>query len=174
MTAAHRAGDQRLVAETPEAPWLPPGSTAEVWAGADCDTPDPSIIVRLLITRLGDETEFFCVPTPKGPDLPTRFLGPGAERSSADDGLRHLQQETVDDAESSTRCVGFVRNVVPHPDGDYPHPTPDAYVPVFAAERAHPVVPGEWFTLDSAPTALHGRHWWPIVRRYLEAAGAGH
>ncbi|WP_291525746.1 NUDIX hydrolase [Branchiibius sp. NY16-3462-2] len=147
-----------LVASTPEASWLPSGSTAEVWVGQDCPTPSPAIIVRLLLLR--GET-FFCVSSPKGLDLPTLFLGSGAERLTATEGLRQLLQRTLSQPDVAVRCVGYVRNVAPEPDADYPHPTPDAYVPVFAVDDAvKPVVPGEWIGVHAN---LNERHWWPIA-----------
>ena len=68
-------GDQ-LVASTPDAPWLPPGSTAEVWACNSTASPEPAIVVRLLLTRvISDcEPELFCVEAAKGLDLHTFTL----------------------------------------------------------------------------------------------------
>ena len=63
---------------------------------------------------------------------------------------------------------GYIRNVVPSPDGSYLHPTPYAHVPVFEpTEPVDPVVDGRWLTLDSARADLSIRHWWPIVEHRL-------
>jgi hypothetical protein len=163
--------EAQLIATTPEAPWLPPGSSAEVWVGEGCAAAEPVIIVRLLLTRrnASDSAEFFCVPTARGLDLPTRFLGVDSERERASDGLARLVHEVLGLSEVATRCVGYVRNVVPAPDGEYPHPTPRAHVPVFVpvTADAQPVMDGEWVALDRGRTELEARHWWPIVEHYL-------
>lgn len=165
--------DEHLVATTPEAPWLPPGSSAEVWAGEDCAPAEPVIIVRLLLSKRGPSghPEFFCVPTGRGLDLPTRFLGAGDDRALPSEGLALLAHDVLGRSEISTRCVGYVRNVVPTPTDGYPHPTPWAHVPVFVtAEATRPVVDGEWITLDRARAGLTTRHWWRIVERHLNPA----
>ncbi|GAB3580712.1 class I SAM-dependent methyltransferase [Calidifontibacter terrae] len=153
------------VAETPDAPWLPPGSTAYVRAGDALTAPTPAIIVRVLLT--GADRQFFCVATEKGLDLPTLFLGPEGERLSLTDGLDLLTTRTVGSPDDTATCIGWVHNQVPHPDGTYPHPIPDAYVPVFRLADREPVVPGEWVTLDEGRPALQARHWWPIVDHHL-------
>lgn len=162
------ASERRIVC-IDNAPWLPPGSAAEVWVGDEC-APDPSIIVRLLLTATNDlgARTFFCVPTPKGLDLPTLFLGRDADRMSVGAGLAQLQRATLDDEGHTPRCIGYVRNVVPSPDASYPHPTPYAHVPVFLAhEGTMPTVGGQWVTIDQAREDLAVRHWWPIVVNHL-------
>lgn len=165
--------DEHLIATTPRAPWLPPGSSAEVWAGDDCAVAVPAIIVRLLLTKwpaYGDP-RFFCVPTAKGLDLPTRLLGSDQERGRPSAGLAPLLYDVFGGSEVVTRCVGYVRNVVPHPDTDYPHPTPWAHVPVFVAmDAVEPIVDGEWITLERGRRELRPRHWWPIVDNHLTTA----
>ena len=165
--------DERLIATTQEAAWLPPGSSAEVWAGEDCAVAEPAIIVRLLLTKRGSSgrPEFFCLPTAKGLDLPTRFLGSGHERALPSEGLALLADDVLGNSEVATRCAGYVRNVVPTPTDDYPHPTPWAHVPVFlVVGAAEPVVAGEWITLNRARVELTTRHWWPIVEHHLNKA----
>lgn len=160
----------RRIVSTENAPWLPPGSCAEVWAGDDCRAPEPSIIVRLLLTSADADARrtFFCVLTPKGPDLPTLFLGRGPERMSLDAGLAELQRRTLGREGLQLRCVGYVRNVVPSPDASYPHPTPHAHVPVFVApEGTTPAVEGRWVAQEHARGELDSRHWWPIVAEHL-------
>jgi hypothetical protein len=165
--------DERLIATTPSAPWLPAGSTAEVWAGADCAVPEPCIIVRLLLFRRGDpgDVEFFCVSAHSGLDLPTLPLGSGSGRLRAGEGVARLVEQMLGRPVVAYRCIGYVRNVVPHADADYPHPTPWAHVPVFTVgEGGEPVVEGMWVTLGSARPDLSVRHWWPIVEHHLTAA----
>ncbi|GAB2570469.1 hypothetical protein Aab01nite_06000 [Paractinoplanes abujensis] len=150
----------RLVRTVPGAPWLPAGSTAEVWAGEDLDIPRPAVIVRLLLTRAPGE--IFCVPTPRGPDLPTTVLGTVHRWQAGVAGLCrvHLGSEVA------TRCVGYVRNIVPEPDETYRLPVPDANVLVFTP-RTEPPEPdgtlGAWVGRDEAPALLGQRHWWPIA-----------
>ncbi|GIG55657.1 hypothetical protein Lfu02_00290 [Longispora fulva] len=163
--------NERLIALVPDAPWLPAGSTAEVWAGTRCGVPEPCVIVRLLLARVSSPgtVEFFCVPTHRGLDLPTLFLGSGPDRMAVPDGLAQLATATLGRADVETGCVGYVRNVVPRPDTAYPHPTPWAHVPVFAViDDADPVVEGSWITLDAARPSLNARHWWTVVEHHLE------
>lgn len=164
------AGSMRLVASTPEAPWLPPGSTAAVYSGTAARAPEPAIIVRLLVAP---DDRFFCVRTEKGLDLPTLFLGRGGDRISAAEGLRHLAEEVLGSSHVCATCAGWVHNLVRHPDEDYPHPTPDAYVPVFRVADQRPVVEGEWVSLEQARPTLGTRHWWPIVEAHLSPPVAG-
>ncbi|GAA1478640.1 hypothetical protein GCM10009623_30860 [Nocardioides aestuarii] len=163
-----------LVTSTPAAPWLSDGSTAEVWAGTAVEVPDPCIIVSLLLPRTTSEGHrFFCVPTARGLDLPTKPLGPGPGRVSVDEGLAQLVVQTLGHADVDLACVGYVRNVVPVPDATYPHPTPWAHVPVFEPTvEVDPVVTGSWVSLDDARPELRARHWRPIVEHRLEASAA--
>lgn len=165
----------RLIFRTPDAPWLPPGSEAEVWAGGVNSLPQPTIIVRLLVTRRSDQgrSNFFCVPSAKGLDLPTRFLNPEHERLHPLSAAAQLLGEVLGSEDVGMRCVGYVRNVVPIPDANYKHPTPFAHVAVLALESsADPIVTGEWVDLETARDSLTPRHWWPIVEHHLSAPGS--
>ncbi|MER7072225.1 NUDIX hydrolase [Terrabacter sp. NPDC000476] len=172
----------RRIATTEGASWLPPGSDAEVWVGPLDEPPMPTIIVRLLLVRAeGDgPSTFFTVPTPRGPDLPTRRLPDDSGREGVRDAVLRLTHEVLGRVGAAPRCVGFVRNVVRQPDAAYPHPTPWAHVPVFALDAAEaggePVVDGRWLDLDTARPAVAARHWWPIARHLIggrdTAAGA--
>jgi hypothetical protein len=162
----------RLLVTTSGAPWLPPGGDAEVWVGDDVPLPEPTIIVRLLLARRpdGGPARFFCVPGAKGLDLPTRHLEPGPERADPSLGVARLVAEVLGAAsDTSTRCIGFVRNVVRVPDATCPHPVPWAHVPVLAVsgDPAAPVVAGEWVDVASARAGLGARHWWPIVEHHF-------
>ncbi|GAB3867097.1 hypothetical protein GCM10028801_40350 [Nocardioides maradonensis] len=156
----------RLLSSVVDAPWLPAGSTAQAWVGEGCPVPEPVIIVRLLLTRGGaDGPELFTVPTERGADLPTLRLGAGTGWAA---GLAELALRVHGRPGSAHRCIGYIRNVVPTPDADYPHATPWAHVPVFAPlERVEPVVEGEWVSLRSGRAGLGARHWWPIVEHHL-------
>jgi hypothetical protein len=143
----------RLVASTPNAPWLPPGST------------------RLLLTRVvsGCEPAIFCVEAAKGLDLPTRFLGGDNGWSAPTAGVDDLSQDILGGV-VPTRCVGYVRNVVPAPDETYTYPTPHVHVPVFVpTSPTEPVAPGEWVSLSKGRDELTARHWWPVAEWFLSS-----
>jgi hypothetical protein len=162
--------DARQIANVLDAPWLPPGSSAEVWVGDDCRAPHPAIVTRLLLLKRNSsgELEFFCVPTPKGPNLPTRYLFTGTDRESSPEGASSLMCEVFGRADLPTRCIGFVRNVVPTPAAGYTYPSPWAHVPVFlVTDTAAPIVDGAWFGAGRGQSELSDRHWWPIVKHYL-------
>ncbi|QMU96574.1 hypothetical protein FVO59_04630 [Microbacterium esteraromaticum] len=161
--------DERLIATVPAAPWLPHGSHAEAWAGHECLVPDPCIIVRLLLVRHTTRgVEFFCVPTPRGLDLPSLPLSAGSAGVSTTEGVSSLASKTLGRADIEHRCVGYIRNVVPEGDADYPHPKPWAHVPVFVPTKGtEPVCEGSWVSLDDARPELQGRHWLPIVEHHL-------
>jgi hypothetical protein len=160
----------RLIKSVPEASWLPPGSTAEVWAGADIEVPEPVVIVRLLARRrTGAGWEVFCIRTPTGFDIPTVFLGSEDGWRPAAEGIAELTSQYLVGG-TSTRCVGFVRNIVSVPDETYRLPVPFAHVPVFAP-RDSSVVPsddaGTWIGAVDALSLLAQRHWWPIACEVL-------
>ncbi|MBM2615935.1 hypothetical protein JIG36_10240 [Actinoplanes sp. LDG1-06] len=152
----------RLIGSLPGAPWLPPGSSAEFWAGDDLDIPRPTPIVRLLVTRGGKE--FYCVPTANGLDLPTLFLGTPEGWRLPVDGVAELCRRILG-APAETRCIGYVRNIVPEPDESYTLPVPVVNILVFTPRdpTLEPVAgDGTWVT-----EAPDGRHWWPVVREAL-------
>lgn len=162
--------DLRKISVVVGAPWLPPGSSAETWVGNTFPPAEPAVITRLLVIRQrqGHQPEFFCVPTMKGPNLPTRYLGDESVREPLVEGTSRLISEIFEQTDVATHCIGFIRNVVPAPDPSYVYPAPWANVPVFlVAGTAPPIVDGEWFNADRAGTELADRHWWPIVEHYL-------
>ncbi|XVU21749.1 hypothetical protein ACQPZJ_31315 [Actinoplanes sp. CA-054009] len=158
----------RLIRSVPAAAWLPAGSKAEVWAGDDLEVPAPTVIVRLAVFRAG---ELFCVPTPRGFDIPTRFLA-GLSAMEGVSGLtrQHLPP-TPGGGDVATRCIGYVRNVVPAPDKSYRLPAPLAHVPVFTPRDPALTPPegtGTWIGAAEAPALLAERHWWPIAQEILD------
>jgi hypothetical protein len=156
----------KLVKSVPGASWLPPGSTAEVWVGADIEAPEPAVIVRLLVWReTVSGAQLFCIQTPKGFDIPTVFLGSEDGWRAPADGIAALTSEYLGKA-ASTRCIGFVRNLVPIPDETYHLPAPLAHVPVFVPRDPSLLPPedaGTWISASDAPSLLAERHWWPIA-----------
>jgi hypothetical protein len=112
--------------------------------------------------------EFFCLPTSKGPNLPTTRLWDGPSTIDVREGVRRLQQEVLGRDGLATVCVGFVRNVVPNPDVGYVYPSPWAHVPVMLLDQpADPIVTGEWFRVPRGRRLLSDRHWWRIVEHHL-------
>ncbi|NUR71770.1 MAG: NUDIX hydrolase [Hamadaea sp.] len=157
----------RLIQSTPNASWLPEGGTAEVWAGAELEVPEPAVIVRLLLLREGGQ-ELFCVRTEKGFDLPTLFLGGDGGWRSVAYGIGELTTRYLGHI-APVKCVGFVRNVVREADAAYRLPVPFAHVPVFTptepyAGWADLKGEGVWIGVADAPVLLSQRHWWPIAR----------
>ncbi|WP_127502569.1 hypothetical protein [Actinoplanes solisilvae] len=160
----------RLIRAVPKASWLPAGSTAEIWGGADIDAPEPAVIVRLLVQRDGPGgRELFCVSGARGPDLPTVFLGGPDGWRPAKEGVSALTRQYLG-TDAPTRCVGFVRNIVPRADDSYRLPVPVAHVPVFTPHdpTLQPAEDtGEWIGELQAATLLRERHWWLIARDTL-------
>lgn len=166
---------ERKIATTLDAPWLPPGSSAEVWVGHNCQVAEPVIVTRLLLVRRSPSAvlEFFCVPTPRGPNLPTRYLWADHADRTLPNGATDLMQDVFGRTDLTTRCVGFIRNVVPTPDADYPYPSPWAHVPVLlVTDAAPPIVKGDWLSASRGRAELSERHWWRIVEHHLAAADA--
>ncbi|WP_218713408.1 hypothetical protein [Arthrobacter sp. BF1] len=164
--------DARLMTTAP-ALWLPQGSSAETWVGHDCQVREPVIVTRLLIVRRnsGSALEFFCVPSPKGANLPTRYLLADHAEESSLDGTAKLIREIFGHTALATRCVGFIRNVVPSPDENYKYPSPWAHIPVhLVLSSAEPAVAGEWFDLNRGHAELSQQHWWRIVEHFLTTA----
>lgn len=92
----------------------------------------------------------------------SRYRSPRCGRTVARKvSLVQLTRETCG-ADTPGTFVGYVRNHVPHPDEGYPHPAPDAYVPIFLVD-AKPAVPGSWRRIDAGAGDLEARHWYPVV-----------
>jgi len=145
-----------VVRTTPDAPWLPPGSWAEVVRSSVA--PSPACLVRLLLRR-GDDV--FCVPREQtgALDLPTRVVEP-----SDLDGRVAAAQLALEVLGRDARLVpvGFVRNVVAEDAPDYGWPVPVAHFVVWEASGV-PVVDGEWVAAHGAGSLLVERHWFPLL-----------
>jgi hypothetical protein len=153
---------ERVVQALPGAPWLPPGSRADVIASRQEDAPANTVVVRLALVR---GSELFVVKRPDGGwDLPSRPVGdqtPTAALAAAVAGLLGTR-----DAVSPT-LLGYVRNTVPAPDADYPWPVPKACFAVYVARigAAAGAQGGTWLSLDRVGPELSQRHWWPLVEQ---------
>lgn len=139
---------------TPDAPWLPAGSRAEVIASEEAVTPVG--LARLLIVSGG---AIWCRPREGSGalDIPTRTVASGdgeAEAREMATGLRDL------------RPLGFVRNVVPSAGADYAWPTPVAHFRVWTAIGT-PSGEGAWVPHGD----LAARHWYPLFQRHHVSSG---
>ena len=139
--------------------WLPLGGRADVvLAGRDAEVPDPTCLVRLLVTR-GDRVLAVPRPDGRGLDIPTRAVAGGTPEES----LRALAAATLGDVRP-VALLGWVRNVVPTPPADYPWPSPEAHFVVWHCALPTGVdVEGEWLDPVRAEAHLGDRHWWPLA-----------
>lgn len=155
---------ERVVAAVPDAPWLPPGSRADVIASRQEDPPANTVLVRLALRRRGD---LLLVERDGGWDLPSRTVD-GTGVRAALDGLTADLMGAADAL--APRLLGYVRNTVPTPGDDYPWPAPKACFAVYTDELMPSVDTdrGTWFGLGDAARAAGERHWWPL---FDQAAG---
>jgi hypothetical protein len=150
--SAHR----RLVSY-PDAAWLPPGGRAEVvLAGPDAAPPEPTCLVRALVTRSGA-----VLTRARGDgrrDIPTRRVG----EEPVAHAVRSLLVDTMGDL-APARLLGWVRNVVEGPVEVYEWPTPEAHFAVWHCEAPAALQPeGRWLEAGRVESQLGRRHWWPL------------
>jgi hypothetical protein len=158
---------ERVVRAVPDAPWLPPGSRADVITSRQDDPPANTVVVRLAVFRGADL--LVVERSDGGWDLPSRLVVDQTPVHA----VRELAVEVLGGAVQATApalsptLAGYVRNTVPSPSPDYPWPTPKAcfavYTDHFAGDPA--AVGGRWLPSDQWPTALGQRHWWPLLER---------
>ncbi|WP_245617293.1 DUF4031 domain-containing protein [Knoellia subterranea] len=164
---------ERVVTSTPEAPWLPPGSRADVIASRQDDAPPNTVVVRALVR---DARGVLVVERADGggPDLPTRRVQSG-ER--ADEAVAALAADFGLNPHRA-HLVGYVRNVVREPDVDYGWPTPHACFAVFGLPGPHDSLAAgtaRWLASERHAADLGSRHWWPLLEALEDSAGgAGH
>lgn len=144
-----------VVSSTPDAPWLPIGSTAETLLGGS--VPRPMGLVRLLVQVDG---RLFCTRRDGSGklDLPTAYVGTDDPDGSV--AIAALMRRVTGGGQVP-RYLGAVRNTVPRPSPGYDWPTPVAYFGVWTTD-ADPVVPGEWLH-SGPPSVLAERHWFPLL-----------
>ena len=156
--------DDRIISTFSAPAWLPDGAQADVVLAGDGGTaPEPTCVVRLLLTRAG---QVLTVPRPdgRGVDLPSAVVGDGAVA----DALDVLVARFLGPGRA-VRLLGYVRNVVAAATADYPWPAPlphftvwhatlapDEDAPADADDRAG------WVDLADAGAHLGHRHWWPL------------
>jgi hypothetical protein len=150
---------ERVISSVPDAPWLPPGSRADVIASRHESAPANTVQVQLALVR-GEE--LFVVARPDdGLDLPTRQVANTAAAVAVEE--LHRSMLGVADV-AAPRLLGYVRNTVPHASPQYPWPTPQACFAVFVQRRVLEVpAAGTWLDAQDARAALSGRHWWPLL-----------
>jgi hypothetical protein len=161
---------ERVVMSTPDAPWLPPGGRADVIASRQDNPPPNTVVVRAVVHDAG---ALLVVERAdgRGLDLPTRTVGDG---QSAEEALGALCDELGVTARGAT-LLGYVRNVVKHPDATYPWPTPLACFALFAPAGGGLANPaGTWLPAESQKAELGERHWWPLVDPGAQAPGHAH
>jgi hypothetical protein len=150
------ARGEELIRSTPNASWLPSGGRADVIRSLVA--PKPASIVRLLLRR---SDAVFCVPRDGFGklDLPMRMVPPSDEDGAAT--ARQLAFDVLEQRASVTP-IGFVRNVVLDPLGDYEWPVPFAHFTLWTAD-GEPIVAGTWIEAGDSASALSDRHWFPLV-----------
>lgn len=162
---------ERVVQSTPGAPWLPPGSRADVIASRQ-DNPPPNTVVVRVVARAEDGALLVVERADgRGLDLPTQTVAAGGEVEAT------LQALCGDLGLSSdgAALLGYVRNVVPHPDADYPWPTPNACFAVFTvAPDSSVTATATWLPAEKHAAQLGERHWWPLVDPELRGQGHAH
>jgi hypothetical protein len=163
---------ERVVRSIPGAPWLPPGSRADVIASRQEKAPVNTVLVRLAVLR---GPNLLVVARSDGrPDLPSRTVGD----ARVSDTVAQLQESVLGaPRRPAPRLLGYVRNTVPRPGPDYPWPAPQACFAVFLERDTTPGHPGDvvgkpqgasWLAPERALAELSGRHWWPLVADVLE------
>lgn len=161
---------ERVVMSTPGAPWLPPGSRADVIASRQ-DSPPPNTVVVRAVVRSAGAMLVVERADGRGLDLPTRTVGDG---EIAQDALWALGNDLGVLAEGAT-LLGYVRNVVAHPDSTYPWPTPTACFALFEFTAPGLAdVAGTWLPSASLAAELGDRHWWALIDPGARAAGHVH
>ncbi|WP_353951219.1 DUF4031 domain-containing protein [Knoellia sp. S7-12] len=161
---------ERVVESTPEAPWLPPGSRADVIASRQDNPPPNTVVVRAAIHASGGLLVIERADG-RGLDLPGRAVGEG---EGVEEALRMLG-DTVGVPVGGAALLGYVRNVVPHPDAAYPWPTPTACFAVYSvAADGGAVTTGIVLPPESQVAELGERHWWPLINPHAQGQAHAH
>ena len=151
---------ERVVHAVPGAPWLPPGSRADVIASRQDEAPANTVVVRLALLSRAD---LLLVVRPDGGwDLPSRPVGDDTPAEVLSQLARDLVGGPI---RIAPMLLGYVRNTVPAPTDDYPWPAPKACFAVYAHRlvQHHDAGPGTWHPLADATKSLTDRHWWPLL-----------
>jgi hypothetical protein len=152
---------ERVVATVPDAPWLPPGSRADVITSRQDSPPANTVVVRLALRRGADLLVLERLDG-LGPDLPSAPVAGLAPAEALDRLHRVVLGAPVT---RTTRLLGYVRNTVPRADDGYPWPVPQAAFAVWADEVPASTRPlaGRWLPSSQLAHQLRERHWWPLL-----------
>lgn len=148
-----------VVLSTPDAPWLPPGSRADVIASRQDNPPPNTVVVR---AALSSDKGLFVVERADGggPDLPTRTVQSG---ESAESALTALC-EGIGVSSAGAVPLGYVRNVVKASGPGYAWPVPNACFTVFSVpSNGQAPTSGSWCPPSAQQRELGERHWWPLL-----------
>ena len=159
---------ERVVRAVPGAPWLPPGSRADVIASRQDEPPANTVVVRLALRR---GTDLLVVERRDGGwDLPSSPVDGQAPATA----VRDLAERLLGGPSARPPALaGYVRNTVPSPTPDYPWPVPKACFAVYAGARPPSdavTSRGRWLGPERARAELVERHWWPLVE-HLDRVG---
>ena len=158
---AQKRKHERVVHQYLDAPWLPPGSRADVVASRQEDAPAATVVVRLALLGHDDHgvERVFVERRRDRPggvlDLPFALVGD----ARADDVVVGLADRL---GGGVPVLRGYVRNVVPQPSAGYPWPAPRACFAVWTSRAATTERDGDWPDHGRASVELGGRHWWPL------------
>ena len=150
---------ERVVHQSRDPGWLPPGSRADVVASRQEDAPAQTVVVRLAVLgHDGGPARLLVTPRRDRPgtlDLPFATVG---DRSTGEALLDLRRSHGVEEP----RLHGYVRNTVPRPTPDYPWPAPRACFAVWAVHAEGHAGEGVWLDHARASAELGDRHWWPL------------
>ena len=159
---------EKVIHAVPGAPWLPPGSRADVIASRQAEPPTRTVVVRLALFRGPDLLVLERLTG--GLDLPAAPVGDLTPRAALD---RLLAVVAGTGHALAPRLLGYVRNTVPAPEADYPWPVPKACFAVWHDELVSGddlgTGVGQWVRRDEAAQTLGNRHWWPLITHHDEA-----
>lgn len=137
--------------------WLPAGGIAEVVRSHRMPAPDPTVMVRLLVTCGG---LILAVERDdgRGLDIPSAVV-----RTDLTSDLHNLVASVLK-TDQRPALVGFVRNTVTVPNDEYPWPVPNAHFAVWHCDvERFDHKQGAWLGAVKARRELGERHWWPLA-----------
>jgi hypothetical protein len=164
---AQKRKHEKVIHQYLDAPWLPPGSRADVVASRQDDAPAQTVVVRLAVIRRDDSGADRLFVTDRRDragrhhDLPFARVG---DRSPEEEARRLAHRYGSGDL----TLRGYVRNTVPAPTPDYPWPAPRACFAVWTVRTTAVPLEGHWPDHARAARELGGRHWWPLFAEGFE------
>jgi 8-oxo-dGTP pyrophosphatase MutT (NUDIX family) len=153
-----------------DVPWLPAGSSAEVWLD-DGDVPSGLCTSAFVLAFDGEGRMLMSNVLKRGPDIPGGHVEPGEEPDGA------AVREALEETGATVRLVGKVghlRLLVPAPPAGYRYPAPVGYQAFYAGvvEATGPMLMpeecGEPFMAD--PQEIMADPRFRLHRELVEAA----